>query len=126
MTITVQSEDSLLTGPASFDNGRQGRAAGLAGSALLHGLALSLLFLALPPGSFGSQRDVLSIPVEVSLGEDVSPAKREAAASSSSGASGAGPAAPLDPLDAKLKALAELHQPDAATASEGSGSGKTS
>src|SRR5581483_1066727 len=137
MTITVQSEDSLLTGPASFDNGRQGRAAGLAGSALLHGLALSLLFLALPPGSFGSQRDVLSIPVEVSLGEDVSPAKREAAAelpqqtsqaaaSSSSGASGAGPAAPLDPLDAKLKALAELHQPDAAMASEGSGSGKTS
>ncbi len=136
MTITVQSEDSLLTGPASFDTGKEGRAAGLAGSALLHGLALFLLFLALPPGSFGSQRDVLSIPVEVSLGDDIRPAKGEAAAelpqeatqatASSSGASGAVAPAPLDPLDAKLKALSELRAPEAATADERTGAGKTS
>jgi hypothetical protein len=94
-----------------------------------------LLFLAMPPGTLGSQRDVLSIPVEVSLGDDIRPAKKAEAAAlpeqasqataMSSGASGAVPPAPQDALDAKLKALAELHQPDAATASEGSGSGQT-
>lgn len=136
MTITVQSEDSLLTGPASFDTGKEGRAATLAGSALLHALALALLFLALPPGSFGSQTDVLSIPVEVSLGDDIRPAKGEAAAelpqeatqatASSSGDSGAAAPAPLDPLDAKLKALSELRAPEAAAAGDGTGAGKTS
>lgn len=136
MTITVRTEDSLLTGPASFDNWRHGRAAGLAGSALLHGLALLLLFLALPPGSLGSQRDVLSIPVEVSLGGDVRPAKSEAAAelpqeaaqapASRSGATAAIPPAPLDPLDAKLKTLSELRAPEAATAADGMGAGRAS
>ncbi len=49
MSITARGEDSLLTGPASFDTGKEGRAAEFAGSALLHGLALFVLFLALPP-----------------------------------------------------------------------------
>ena len=138
MSITARSEDAFLTGPAALSEGARGRAAGLAGSALLHGLALSLLFLAMSPGSFGSQRDLLSIPVEVSLGDDIRPAKKEEAAElpqqasqsapSSPGANGERPSArgPLDALDAKLKALAELHQPDAATKSEGSGSGQAS
>ncbi len=135
MSINAHSDDSLLTGPAALDSGREGRAAGFAGSALLHGLALFVLFLALPPGSFGSQTDVLSIPVEVSLGEEVRPAKGEAAAElpqeatqavSSAGASGAIAPAPVDPLDAKLKALSELRAPEAATTGDGTGAGKTS
>jgi hypothetical protein len=136
MSITAQSEDSLLTGPAALGEGREVRAAGFAGSAVLHGLALLLLFLALPPGTFGSQRDILSIPVEVSLGDDIQPAKKEQAAvlpqqasrasSSSPGASGAVPAAPQDALDAKLKALAELRQDNPATADVGHGAGETS
>jgi len=136
MSITAQSGDSLLTGPAALGEGAgEGRASALAGSAVLHGLALLLLFLAMPPGTLGSQRDILSIPVEVSLGDDIRPAKKAEAAmlpeqalqatATSPGMSGAVPPAPQDALDAKLKALAELHQPDAATASEGSGSGQT-
>ena len=39
-----------------------------------------MLFLAMPPGTLGSQRDVLSIPVEVSLGDDIRPAKKAQAA----------------------------------------------
>ncbi len=136
MSITAQSEDSLLTGPAALGEGGEGRAAGFAGSAVLHGLALFLLFLAMPPGTLGSQRDILSIPVEVSLGDDIRPAKKAQAAELPQQASqatadelgherrGAG-RAPQDALDAKLKALAELHEPDAATTSEGSGSGQT-
>jgi hypothetical protein len=135
MSITAQSEDSLLTGPAALGEGGEGRTAGFAGSAVLHGLALLLLFLAMPPGTLGSQRDVLSIPVEVSLGDDIRPAKNAQAAElpqqasqvtpMSSGMSGAVPPAPQDALDAKLKALAELHEENAATSSERSGSGQT-
>ncbi len=137
MSITAQSEDSLLTGPAALGEGGEGRAAGFAGSAVLHGLALLLLFLAMPPGTLGSQRDVLSIPVEVSLGDDIRPAKKAEAAElpqqasrsapASPAVSGEGPSAsgPLDALDAKLKALAELHEENAATSGEGSGSGQT-
>ena len=104
MSITAQSEDSLLTGPAALGEGGEGRAAGFAGSAVLHGLALLLLFLAMPLGTLGSQRDILSIPVEVSLGDDIQPAENEQAAvlpqqasqarAASPGVSGAVPAAP--------------------------------
>jgi hypothetical protein len=116
----------------------EGRAAGFAGSTVLHGLALLLLFLAMPPGTLGSQRDVLSIPVEVSLGDDIKPAKKAQAAvlpeqasqstPSSPAVSGEVPSSsgPQDALDAKLKALAELREPDAATASEGRGAGESS
>ncbi|MFZ2017188.1 MAG: hypothetical protein WAU90_00755 [Methyloceanibacter sp.] len=138
MSITAQSEDAFLTGPAAAgERVGEGRAAGFAGSAVLHGLLLLLIVLAMPPGTLGSSRDVLSIPVEVSLGDDIKPAKKTEAAElpqqasqsspSSPAVSGEGPSAsgPLDALDAKLKALAELHQPDAATTSEGNGSGQT-
>jgi hypothetical protein len=138
VSITVESKDAFLTGPAASGEGSgEGRAAGFAGSAALHGLLLLLVFLAMPPGTLGSSRDVLSIPVEVSLGDDIAPAKKAEAAElpqqasqsspSSPAVSGEGPSAsgPLDALDAKLKALAELHQPDAATTSDGSGSGQT-
>jgi hypothetical protein len=139
MSITAHSEDAFLTGPAALGEGvSRDRAASLAGSAALHGLALLLLFLALPSGTLGSKRDLLSIPVEVSLGDDIRPAKKADAAElpqeasrsapSNAGASGEGPSAsgPLDALDAKLKTLAELHQPDAATNGDGSGSGQAS
>jgi hypothetical protein len=139
MSITARSEDAFLTGPAAWgEGGRGGQAASLAGSGVLHGLALLVLFLALPTGTLGSKRDLLSIPVEVSLGDDIRPAKKAEAAElpeqasqsapQSIGASGESPSAsgPLDALDAKLKALAELHQPDAATQSGGSGSGQAS
>jgi hypothetical protein len=139
MSITARSEDAFLTGPAALGEGSiGGRAAGLAGSAVLHGLALFVLFLALPTGTLGSKRDLLSIPVEVSLGDDIRPAKKAEAAElpqqasrsapSNPGANGEGQSAsgPLDALDAKLEALAELHQPDAATKSDGSGSGQAS
>ena len=136
MSITAQSEDSLLSGPAALGEGREARAAGFAGSAALHGFALLLLFLALPPGIFGGRRDIPSIPIEVSLADDIQPAKKEQAAvlpqqasqatPANPGVSGAVPAAPQDVLDAKLKALAELRQDNPATVSEGHGSGQTS
>jgi hypothetical protein len=140
MSITALSEDAFLTGPAALgERASRGRAAGLAGSAVLHGLALLLLFLAMPPGTLGSKRDLLSIPVEVSIGDDIEPAKKAEAAELPQQASGSAPSnpgtsgerppsasGPFDALDAKLKALAELHQPDAATQSEGSGSGQAS
>jgi hypothetical protein len=139
MSITARSEDAFLTGPAALGERATGRrTATLAGSAALHGLALLLLFLAVPPGTLGSKRDLLSIPVEVSLGDDIRPAKKADAAElpqqasqsapASLAASGEGGSAggPLDALDAKLKALAELHQPDAATSAAGSGSGQAS
>ena len=45
MSITVQSEDGFLTGPAASGEGSgEGRAAGFAGSAVLHGLLGSLGF----------------------------------------------------------------------------------
>jgi hypothetical protein len=140
MSITARSEDAFLTGPAALGEGASGRrTASLAGSALMHGCALLVLFLAMPPGTLGSRRDLLSIPVEVSRGDDIRPAEktadaaelpqeasRAAAANSAANGEGGSASGPLDALDAKLKALAELHQPDAATSGEGSGSGQAS
>ena len=137
MSITARSEDSFLTGLAARGEGAS-RAASLAGSAALHGLLLLLVFLAMPPGTLGSQRDLLSIPIEVSVGEDIRPAKAEQAAAvvqpasqstpSNAAVSGESPSAngPHDALDAKLAALAQLREPDAATKTEGSGAGMTS
>lgn len=139
VSITARSEDSFLTGVAAPGEGASdSRAASLAGSAVLHGLLLLLVFLAMPPGTLGSQRDLLSIPVEVSVGEDIKPAKAEQAAAVVQPASQSTPAnpavngeappanGPRDALDAKLEALAQLREPDAATKTEGSGAGETS
>jgi len=139
VSITARSEDSFLTGLAARgERASDSRAASLAGSAALHGLLLVFLFLAVPPGSLGSQRDLLSIPVEVSVGDDIRPAKAEQAASvvqpasqstpSNTAVSGEAASAtgPRDTLDAKLEALARLSEPDATTKIDGSGMGVTS
>ncbi len=138
MSITARSEDSFLTGLAARgERASDSRAASLVGSAALHGLLLVFLFLAVPPGSFGSQGD-LSIPVEVSVGDDIRPAKAERAASVVQPASQSTPSytavsgeaasatGPRDALDAKLEALARLTEPDASTEIDGSGMGVTS
>ncbi len=139
MSITARSEDSFLTGLAAPGEGASdSRAASLAGSAALHGLLLLVLFLAMPPGTLGSQRDLLSIPIEVSVGDDIRPAKAEQAAAVVQPASQSTPSNPAlsgesrsasgphDALDAKLEALAQLRQPDATTKTDGSGAGETS
>jgi hypothetical protein len=139
VSITARSEDSFLIGLAGPGEGAsEGGVASLAGSAALHGLFLAFLLLAVPPGTLGSQRDLLSIPVEVSVGDDIRPAKAEQAASvvqpasqstpSDAAVSGAEVSAtgPRDALDAKLEALAKLSEPDAATKTDGSGMGITS
>ena len=78
MSIKARSEDAFLNGLAApGERAINSRAASLAGSAALHGLLLVFLFLALPSGTLGSQRDLLSIPVEVSVGDDIRPAKAE-------------------------------------------------
>ena len=139
VSIKARSEDAFLTGLAApGERAINSRAASLAGSAALHGLLLVFLFLALPSGTLGSQRDLLSIPVEVSVGDDIRPAKAEQAASvvqpasqstpSDAGVTGEAPSAtgPRDALDAKLEALAQLREPDATTKTDGSGMGVTS
>ncbi len=81
MSITAQSEDAFLTGPAASGEGRRGpgrRICRLRRAAWAP--RFSWLFLAMPPGTLGSSRDVLSIPVEVSLGDDIKPAKKAEAA----------------------------------------------
>ena len=105
--------------------GRDGyRAAGFAGSALLHGLALCVVLMVAQHGMQTARGGLLSVPVEIDLpnpelragGASAVSAQQvpvpDATASIQHGADGKSATAEFD---AKLQTLANLRQPDAAT-----------
>ncbi len=100
------------------------RAAGFAGSAVLHGLALGVVLMVAQHGMQTARSGLLSVPVEIALpnpelraGEKSAVAPQQApvpdaTASIQHGADGRSATADLD---AKLQTLAKLRQPDGAT-----------
>jgi len=100
------------------------RAAGFAGSAVLHGVVLVLLLAMAQHGMQTARSGLLYVPVEIarssaaSSGEQapaVPPRQEPAADPASSPQQGAHGPSPAASLDAKLQTLAKLRQPDTAT-----------
>ena len=100
------------------------RAAGFAGSAVLHGVVLVVLLAMAQHGMQTARSGLLYVPVEIarpsaaSSGEQASavPLRQEPAVNSASSPQqdAHGPS-PAETLDAKLQTLAKLRQPDTAT-----------
>jgi len=100
------------------------RAAGFAGSAVLHGVVLVVLLAMAQHGMQTARSGLLYVPVEIarssaaSSGERaaaIPPRQEPAADPASSPQQGAHGPSPADSLDAKLQTLAKLRQPDTAT-----------
>ena len=128
--MNLRGEESLRIGPAGASE-TQGResAAGLALSAVLHGLLLLLLLSVGVFGSEGSEGGLEIVPVEVELSHQsaAAPAQQNVADLPQSNVAQP-PSAPApdgvakvtepsrtDELQAKLEALAKLRQPEAVT-----------
>jgi hypothetical protein len=122
---TDNHNEDFLDRSGSQPEGRDGyRAAGFAGSAVLHGLALCVVLLVAQHGMQTARSGLLSVPVEIALpnpelraGEKsvVSPQQVPAPDSTASIQRGADGKSATAEFDAKLQTLAKLRQPDAAT-----------
>jgi hypothetical protein len=138
MSMIACSDESLRIDPSGGGE-MQGRtrAAGLAFSVILHGLALFWLLIVGPYGTQGSQGGLHIVPIEVELiGEDTTPSTPQRAAAlpkqdatqqpSDPAPDGTAPPTrpPLaDALETKLQALAQLRQPNTSTPNDVNGSG---
>jgi hypothetical protein len=135
--MNLRGEESLRTAGRSETQGHES-AAGLALSAVLHGLALVLLLSVGMFGSEGSEGGLEIVPVEVELSHQsaAAPAPPQAAdlpqsnvAQPPSGPAPEGVARVTEPsrtdaLEAKLEELAKLRQPDAVTPSKENGAAR--
>ncbi len=137
--MNLRGEESLRIDPAGPSEGERGEgAAGLALSAVLHGLVLILLLGIGVFGSEGSQGGLEIVPVEVELShQSVSPRAQQQVAdlpkaniaqplstASPDGAARVTEPSQTDALQAKLEALAKLREPDAVTPADENGSAR--
>jgi hypothetical protein len=132
--MNLRGEESLRIGPAGASE-TQGResAAGLALSAVLHGLVLILLLSVGVFGSQGSEGGLEIVPVEVELSHQsaAAPAQQPQSnvaqpqsAPSPDGVARVAEPSRTDELQAKLEALAKLREPDAVTRSKENGAAR--
>ena len=137
--MNLRGEEFLRIGPAGASE-TQGResAAGLALSAVLHGLVLILLLTVGVFGSEGSEGGLEIVPVEVELSHQsaAAPAQQNVAnlpqsnvaqpqsAPSPDGVATVTEPSRTDELQAKLEALAKLREPEAVTPSKENGAAR--
>jgi len=122
---TANRDEDFLDRSQAQPEGRDGyRAAGFAGSAVLHGLALCVVLMVAQHGMQTARSGLLSVPVEIALpnpelraGEKsvVSPQQLPAPDFTASIHRGGDGKSATAEFDAKLQTLAKLRQPDAVT-----------
>src|SRR6476659_9398569 len=138
--MNLRGEESLRIGPAgASETQARESAAGLALSAVLHGLVLILLLSVGVFGSKGSEGGLEIVPVEVELSHQsaTAPAQQKNVADLPQSNVTQPPSAPApdgvarvtepsrtDELQAKLEALAKLREPDAVTPSKENGAAR--
>lgn len=137
--MNLRGEESLRIGPAgASETQARESAAGLALSAVLHGLVLILLLSVGVFGSQGSEGGLEIVPVEVELSHQspAAPAQQNVAdlpqsnvaqpqsAPAPDGVARVTEPSRTDELQAKLEALAKLREPDAVTPSKENGAAR--